>query len=486
MSLPQETLVSHNMRLFLAVIVLITPTSGETPAVHVSLTDKALHYGAYVGAQWMTDKLKDVSIPDISGEIYILFDNLHYTLMGITIENVEFPEPSVEFYPGRGLDTSVSDVSVTLTGGWITRFGLIQDGGTFQMIVFDTDVTFAVQLGRGVGGHPFVTSVNCEAHVGGVDMQFRGGASWIFQPFVSKYRDRVRGEIEDKICPQLKESIIMLDYRLQVFGVSIDVNKDLTLDLGLTDDPVIDVSSLNVGLKGVIYSIKTHAEPPSEPQPFSLAEQPDSMLTLGVSEFTLNSASYAYYSAGLLQILLNDSMIPSYSPVHLNTSSFGAFIPQLPKMYPGLLMNLQLYAREVPVVSFQPGLVTLDLQGAVKAYAIQPTGAQIPLFTLNTDSKFSGKVWTAGGRLKGSAEMKNLTVTLEATEIGGFETAALENLARVGAKLAITKLNQRLGKGVELPRLKHAELTNTTLEVEMGFITISTDAQISLTEDSTD
>lgn len=27
------------------------------------------------------------------------------------------------------------------------------------------------------------------------------------------------------------------------------MNKDLTLDLGLTDDPIIDVSSLNVGLK---------------------------------------------------------------------------------------------------------------------------------------------------------------------------------------------------------------------------------------------
>lgn len=53
-----------------------------------------------------------------------------------------------------------------------------QDGGTFQMIVFDTDVTFAVQLGRGVGGHPFVTSVNCEAHVGGVDIHLSGGARY--------------------------------------------------------------------------------------------------------------------------------------------------------------------------------------------------------------------------------------------------------------------------------------------------------------------
>lgn len=53
-------------------------------------------------------------------------------------------------------------------------------------------------------------------------------------------------------------------------------------------------------------------------------------------------------------------------------------------MYPGLLMNLQVYAREVPLVSFQPGSVNLDLQGAVKALAIQPNDTQSPLFTLYT------------------------------------------------------------------------------------------------------
>lgn len=34
-----------------------------------------------------------------------------------------------------------------------------------------------------------------------------------------------------------------------MFSVSIDVNKDLILDLPLTGEPVVDASSLNVGLK---------------------------------------------------------------------------------------------------------------------------------------------------------------------------------------------------------------------------------------------
>uniref|UniRef100_H3D380 Bactericidal permeability-increasing protein n=1 Tax=Tetraodon nigroviridis TaxID=99883 RepID=H3D380_TETNG len=472
------------MRQFLAVLLLVTSSSGESPALQVALSSKALQYGASAGPQWVTEKLKNISLPDISGEMFILVDTLYYTLTGITIENLEIPEPSVEFYPeSTGLKTSVSGLGVALRGGWMTTYACYRhDGGSFQIAVVDVAVTSVVRLGREVDGHPLVTSVSCEAHVGDVHMNFEGGArnSWIFQPFVHQLAGRLRGEMEEKICPSLEDSIAKFDYHLLAINISIDVNKDLTLDLSLTDEPVVDVSSLNVGLKGAIYSSKTHAEPPFEPQDFTMAEQPDFMLSLGVSEYTLNSALYAYYSAGLLQVFINESMVPSYSPVHLNTSSVGAFIPQLPEMYPDLLMDLQVYAREVPLVSFQPGLLQLDLQGAVKAFAVQRNGTQIPLFTLNTDSKFSGKVWISGGRVKGSVELNNLTLTLEATEIGQFETGKLEKFAGIGARLAMSKLNRLLGEGVDLPRLKQAELVNTTLEVEKGFVTILTDAQISL------
>lgn len=52
------------------------------------------------------------------------------------------------------------------------------DGGTFHVAIFDVAVTFVVRLGREADGHPFVTSVSCEAYVGGLDMQFYGGARY--------------------------------------------------------------------------------------------------------------------------------------------------------------------------------------------------------------------------------------------------------------------------------------------------------------------
>lgn len=66
-----------------------------------------------------------------------------------------------------------------------------------------------------------------------------------------------------------------------------------------------------IDLKGEFYSNKTHQEPPFVAQPFVVPEKPGYMLSAGLSEFTMNSASYGYYSAGLLQAIINDSMVSS-------------------------------------------------------------------------------------------------------------------------------------------------------------------------------
>lgn len=459
----------------IVVLMLISFTRGENPAIQVILTRKGLQYGKHLGAGWVQEKLEHITLPDFSGEVLAI----HYILTGITITKCDFPEPIVEFNPNNtGFTTSISGLSVALTGGWMTHFGLIHDGGSFKMAIFGLDVTSVVELGKDPDGHLSVTSVSCDAQIGDVDIRFEGGASWIFQPFVEHFKGRIRGEIRSKICPNVEESIVSLEYHLQAMEVSIQVDEDLVLNIPLTGVPVIHASRMILGLKGEFYDMKTRKRPPFEAQNFTVPEQPDYMLSMGLSEFTVNSASYALYSGGRLQVLINDSMIPPYIHVRLNTSSMGPYVPQLPKMFPGLLMNLQVYASEVPMFSFQPGVVKLELAGAVKASAIEPNGTQIPLFKLNVDLKFDGKVWVAAGRLKGSMALQNLTLTLAGSEVGHFETDTLESLLKMGVMAGLAKLNVELGKGVVLPRMRNAQLVNTVLGVEEGFIAMCSDAEV--------
>lgn len=120
------------------------------------------------------------------------------------------------------------------------------------------------------------------------------------------------------------------------------MNEDLSVDLPLTDSPVIEASALTLGLKvrthisrpvsedrckhaansihtplkGEFYSVKTHQDPPFKPQPFTLRQSSAYMLSAGLSDFTVNSASYGYFSAGLFQTLINDSLVGDGTKSH--------------------------------------------------------------------------------------------------------------------------------------------------------------------------
>lgn len=475
---------SKMLQSVIAVLMFLSCTSGQNPAVQVILTNKGLQYGKHTAAGLIQEKLEDITLPDITGVVDIKIGKVHYTLTGITVKKCDFPEPLVEFFQNvTGFKSSAAGFSVALTGRWTTHFGIIHDGGSFEMAIFGVNVTSVVGLGKDSDGHLSITSISCDALVGDVDIRFHGGGSWIFQHFVHYFKGRIKSEIQSRICPGVQECIDKLEHHLQAMNVSFDVNEVLSLDVPLTGLPLIDASSLNLGLKGEFYSIKTHMEPPFKPQPFTMPEQSAYMLSLGLSEFTLNSASYGYYSAGLLQILIDDSMIPQLCPVRLNTTSMGQFIPQLPKLFPGLLMNLQVYAREAPMFSFQSSAANLSSHVDVKAFAIEANGTQVPLFKLSVDSKFSTKLWIADGALKGSVTMDNITLTLAATEVGDFKTDALENMLRSTMKIIVLpKLNSILGEGMILPRMKHAQLVNSVLKMEKGFIAMSSDAEVLFTD----
>ncbi|CDR04754.1 unnamed protein product, partial [Oncorhynchus mykiss] len=136
------------------------------------------------------------------------------------------------------------------------------------------------------------------------------------------------------------------------------------------------------------------------------------------------------------------SQIPKTSPFRLNTTSFGPLIPQLPKLFPNMLMELQVYARNVPIFSFQADKVTMEFPGAVKAFAIQPNASRTPLFKLNVDSIFSGMIRISEEKLKGLVELSNFTLTLASSEVGTFQTAALEKFMKLGMKISVlAKLN---------------------------------------------
>ncbi|XP_008291735.1 WD repeat-containing protein 65 [Stegastes partitus] len=152
--------------------------------------------------------------------------------------------------------------------------------------------------------------------------------------------------------------------------------------------------------QGEFYNIGKHQEPPFSPADFSLPPQIDRMLYIGMSVFTANSAAFVYNKAGALSLYITDDMIPQGSPFRLNTKTFGIFIPQIAKQFPGLMMKLLVKTVKDPIITFQPNNVTVQATATVTAYAIQPNATLAPLFVLNLHEQGrKRKVLTAGDML---------------------------------------------------------------------------------------
>uniref|UniRef100_A0A8C6U8Y3 Bactericidal permeability-increasing protein n=1 Tax=Neogobius melanostomus TaxID=47308 RepID=A0A8C6U8Y3_9GOBI len=336
--------------ILLTSFVLITVTSGENPAIQLALTDKGLQTVRHFAAGVIQDKLGEVTIPEVRGKIA----GIHYTLSGMQIAKVDLPEPSVHFSPNvSGLDLSVSGLCVAVTGDWETHLGFIHDGGTFDMAVFDLSLRSVLTVNRDSGGRLSVFSVSCEADIESVDLRFYGGAS---------------------LCECIKWNVLSVFLR----PVSVDVNPVVRLDLPLSAPPAVDTDWANFGLRG-----SSEASRPATPfWPAFSIPVPRRMCFVGCVRVHANSASFAYYDSGHLQAFINDSMVPPFCPVRLNTSSMGRYIPQLPKLFPNLLMELQVYARQIPLFSFEPDFVKLNLPSGVKAFAVLPNATLTPLFKL--------------------------------------------------------------------------------------------------------
>nr|XP_055071344.1 bactericidal permeability-increasing protein-like [Misgurnus anguillicaudatus] len=465
------------MRLFVFLLIL-TQTRGDYPALKIQLLQKSLTEGSQMMSVWIQQKLKSTEIPDVHGNVDIGIGTIDFTLSNIWIRQSSMSDLVMEFVEGTGVSVMVSQLSLAVTGNWATHFGLIDDGGSFDLAVYNININLLLLFSDDESGRPLISTGSCTDAVGGVDVEFHGGASILFQPFVSFFRGQIADMIHEQICPAITQVIDDVEMHLQEIPVNLVVNQYIYLRIPLTSSPSVTNDNVQLDMKGEFYSRNSPSEPPFSAQDFDLQYTDDYMISLGVSEFFINSAAYSYFSSGLLQINIKDDMIPESSPIHLNTSQFSIFIPQLATLYPDTEMQVLLYASETPLFSFSPEELGVHVPASAKFSAVKQDGSLVPLFRLDVDSFFSGNAQIENEHLTGAFKMSNLTLNLGSSEIGDFKTAPLEQAIKIAMNMfVLPKLNEKLKVGFALPVLKDFSLINTNMLIKNGFVIILTDVE---------
>ncbi|XP_053509220.1 bactericidal permeability-increasing protein [Ictalurus furcatus] len=465
----------------LALLTFFSPeASGTNPGVIVRITQKGLEYGRQIGLVTLQKKLKTVKIPDMSGSEKVSpIGKVSYSLTGIQILDLGLPKSAVGLVPGTGVRLSIGDAYINLHGNWRVKYlRIIKDSGSFDLSVSGLSISATISVKGDDTGRPVVSSANCAASVGNVNIKFHGGASWLYNLFKDYIEKALRSALQKQICSLVAEAIEEMNPHLKTLNVLAQVDKYAEIEYSMVESPLISNSSIDLSLKGEFYNIGQHKEPPFSPTPFSLPAQDSNMMYIGLSAFTLNSAGFVYNNAGVLSLYVTDDMIPSSFPIRLNTKTFGTFIPQIAKQYPGLMMKLLVKAEKEPNVSFEPDNVTLQASSTVTAYAIQPNATLSPLFVLNVNASVSARIYVSGLTVAGNLSLNEMDMTLATSYVGPFQVKSLDSfLTMIMKAVVIPVVNALLLQGYPLPAIGNMNLVNTQLQILKDYVLIGTDVQ---------
>uniref|UniRef100_A0A3B3QAU4 Bactericidal permeability-increasing protein n=1 Tax=Paramormyrops kingsleyae TaxID=1676925 RepID=A0A3B3QAU4_9TELE len=462
----------------LVLLALPDPTVTTNPGVKVQITQQGLDYGRQIGIAYLQEKLKSISIPDISGSEKVSpIGKVEYRLSGMRITDLGLPQSSLGLVPGTGISLSIGNAFINLHGDWHVKYlKFIKDSGSFDLAVSGLTIKATISVGRDETGRPTISSNGCTASVGGVRVKFHGGASWLYNLFTSFIEKQLRRSLEQKICPLVHDGISDLNPQLKTLNVLAKVDKYAEIEYSMVTPPSISNFLIELSLKGEFYNIGQHQEPPFSAPPFSLPPQTSSMLYIGLSSFMANSAGFVYNRAGALSLYITDDMVPSSSPIRLNTKTFGVFIPEISKRFPDMMMKLLLKTSTQPNVTFEPNNVTLQATGTLTAYAILPNTTLEPLFILNMDASVSGNFYISGLKLVGSLQLNGFDMSLGTSYVGEFQVKPLHNIFMLVMKLAvIPKVNEYLQQGFPLPAIGRMNLINSKLQVHKDYMLIGTD-----------
>ncbi|KAF4107123.1 hypothetical protein G5714_011487 [Onychostoma macrolepis] len=443
----------------LVLVNLVSVATGTNAGVKVRLTQKGLEYGRQIGIASIQQKLRTIKVPDISGtEKVDPIGKVQYSFTGMQIVNLGLPKSALGLVPDTGVMLSIGNATSIC----------VETGESNTSESFTSDDT----------GRPTVSMTNCAATVGSVNVKFHGGASWLYNLFSSFINKALRNALQKQICPLVADSIADINPHLKTLNVLAKVDQYAEIEYSMVGSPVISNTSIDLGLKGEFYNIGQHKEPPFSPTPFSLPSQDTDMLYIGVSAFTINSAGFVYNRAGALHLYITDDMIPSGSPIRLNTKTFGTFIPQIEKMYPGLMMKLLVETVKEPLITFEPNNVTVQASSTVTAYAIQPNSTLSPLFVLNLEGSVSTHIYVTELKLAGNVTLNKIDMSLAKSYVGPFQVTSLDNIFTIVLKVAvIPKVNARLQEGYPLPAIGNMQLVNSQLQVLKDYLLIGTDVQ---------
>ncbi|KAJ8041719.1 Bactericidal permeability-increasing protein [Holothuria leucospilota] len=468
-------------RITLLVVSMAMATVAIQPGFKSRITQRGLDFLRDIGMTELKSKVSSLTIPDQSGSAHIHhIGHIDYDLKNMRITSFNIPTSAITPKPEVGVTISFQGASLSLHGDFHYKYKFIKDHGSFDVTVSEISTSFSIHVGVDESGRPTVSSssTDCSFNAGKVSVKLHHGASWFYNLFRDQIAHELQKAINKEVCDMIvKEINGDLSEEVAKLKVVIPLKDVAEIDYSLVAAPIFD-SSINTAHKGEVYAIGKHTEAPL-PIP-AIPSDPDvsRMFYMWMTDYVANSAGYVLHNTGFLRYNVTQKDLPSGGKISLNTSEFptSSFLPQVTKLYPGMMMKLILNTTAPPAIATNSDKVIATMQGDIAAYVIQSDQNLIYLFTLGVDLSLSVTFGVNQSNLIWNSTYESSDLTLVNSAVKGIQVDNLKTVLPLAMKFyLIPQLNEKGKTGVPLPNVKGYKFTNPSITQGQGFIKISTD-----------
>eukprot|EP01125_Pyxidicula_operculata_P006803 TRINITY_DN2336_c0_g1_i1.p1 TRINITY_DN2336_c0_g1~~TRINITY_DN2336_c0_g1_i1.p1 ORF type:complete len:291 (-),score=69.81 TRINITY_DN2336_c0_g1_i1:96-968(-) len=251
------------------------------------------------------------------------------------------------------------------------------------------------------------------------------------------------------------------------------------LNYALTSSPTIASNYISFPSLGVVTSATNPVAPPfSNPTKLPLDETSNAEIQIFMSQYVLDTASFAAYKSGFLVGNLTNGEIPPFIPIHLNTTFFKDQIPSLYQKYPNSLMVVSYTATNYPQIQFSSTKGLVVIANLNTAFYVVNGGNTTPVFTLSAVFTLTTQLSIKSQKVVGAVQEMDFSFSLVSSNIGNFNVGPFTTLINTDFKTSVIPIiDQVLGAGISLPLIDNITLVNTQLQITDGFFYILSDIQ---------
>uniref|UniRef100_A0A7S3DF64 Uncharacterized protein n=1 Tax=Palpitomonas bilix TaxID=652834 RepID=A0A7S3DF64_9EUKA len=475
---------------FLTFALLFSSALSTSPGLEVTISEGVLSNAWQAGVKVALPHLQSLSIPKTSGKTKTSVGTFAYSVSDIKVTKLKCKSTSAKLKSGEGVDLSASGLTLTVTLKFSFKeesWPHIKTGASATVKVKDGSATLVGLPSSTKDGHLRLSLSKRSVSLGDFDISVDGSMSWLHNFVESLFKSEIKSECEKEIesaidgqIPQLNTYLASLPTQ---YAIDMWQGSTVTVDYSVVNPPTITSSFMFLdALGGFSVDGKAKSCPYKAPAMPQVASGSD--VQVYVADYVENCFLYSLHEGGLLTTTIDDSMVPSSSPIHLNTTDLQGLEPNLYAAYPNMLVEIVVRSTAAPTVHNTVNTTQISAPIALDWYAVLENGTNAFAFTLESNAQMSIDVEVsinADGNIfvTGTLQESSIVFTATKSDIGDVAVAGLNGLVQLGMQLGQTFLNKGyVVPPVNVKNVGNLQFSNPTIQLQEGYALASINADI--------